>query len=178
MSLQYSPGVARVKPVPPSPGHGYHEAMLKIRRHDLSPRLELLPLIDVVFLLLTFFIYSLAVMVRADVLPVELVEVGSTRPAEPGEIQTIMIDRDGQFYLDREPIAAGELDVRLQALAQRDAPPTLFLAMQRADDSRAEPAEPGVGEVSVDRGPLLIELIERVRRAGIKDVDIVGPPGP
>src|SRR5690606_8300025 len=50
----------------------YHVVMRFVRRHDLAPRMEMIPLIDVIFLLLTFFIYSLALMVQAQVLPVAL----------------------------------------------------------------------------------------------------------
>ena len=51
--------------------------MRSIRRHDLAPRVEMMPLIDVVFLLLTFFIYSFVMMVRAEVLPVVLTPLGT-----------------------------------------------------------------------------------------------------
>jgi biopolymer transport protein ExbD len=37
--------------------------MQAVRHNDLSARIEMLPLIDVIFLLLTFFIYSMVLMV-------------------------------------------------------------------------------------------------------------------
>jgi len=44
---------------------------VRIRRSQHDVRIETMPLIDVVFLLLTFFIYAVAVMDRVDALPME-----------------------------------------------------------------------------------------------------------
>ena len=46
--------------------------MRPLRRSEHETRVEMMPLIDVVFLLLTFFIYAMVLMVRAEVLPVPL----------------------------------------------------------------------------------------------------------
>jgi biopolymer transport protein ExbD len=156
------------------------------RRHDLSARVEMIPLIDVIFLLLTFFIYSLVMMVQAQILPVRLSQLTTADPAQPGQIQAITIDRAGSLYLNRKPIASADLDAALSDMAKQDPPPKLFLAMQIADPpavpassaaaaaftnpSLDTPSQP----VTVDRGPLLIDLIERVRRAGLSDFAIVG----
>ena len=139
--------------------------MRHIRRHDLSPRVELLPMIDVIFLLLTFFIYSMVVMVRPQLLPVQLVPVGTGEQSEPGEVQAVTLDAGGQLHLNREPIDPAALETRLREWGELDPPPRLFLALE--DTGR--PTEP------VDRAPLLIELIERVRAAGIDDFAVVGP---
>lgn len=132
----------------------------------------MLPMIDVIFLLLTFFIYSMVMMVRADVLPVQLVPVRSGTQAQPADIAAVTIDRAGRYYLNREPVSPDELDQRLAELAQRDQPPKLFLAMEEAAGTDA--ADAG-GDEPVDRGPLLIGLIEQVRAAGLTDFSVVGP---
>ena len=41
--------------------------MRPLRRSEHETRVEMMPLIDVVFLLLTFFIYAMVLMVRAEV---------------------------------------------------------------------------------------------------------------
>lgn len=130
----------------------------------------MVPLIDVIFLLLTFFIFSLALMVQAQVLPVKLAPIETGTAAEPGPIAALTIDRAGRVYLNREPIENEALEQALREMAEQESPPTLFLAMQASDD-------PGdvSGQTTVDRGPLLVALIERVRQAGITDFSIVGP---
>ena len=40
--------------------------MRALRRPDFDARIEIMPLIDVVFLLLTFFIYAMVLMIRAE----------------------------------------------------------------------------------------------------------------
>lgn len=150
----------------------YDSGMRLVRRHDLQPRVELLPLIDVIFLLLTFFIYSLVMMVQAQVLPVQLVGISTGEAAEPGQVQAITIDRFGGLYFNREPVAAAELDAKLTALAEQDAPPKLFLAMEQG----AGATEAGDAAAPVDRGPLLLDLVERLRRAGLTDFTFVGAP--
>lgn len=129
-----------------------------------------MPLIDVIFLLLTFFIYSLLTMVRAEILPVQLQTLTTGQAAEPTAIVAVTIDAHGGLYLNRQPIESERLDERLNEIAQQDDRPKLFLALE-------ETPAPGLSEetgVLVDRGPLLIGLIERVRRAGLEEFNIVG----
>lgn len=147
--------------------------MIHVRRHDHSPRLEMLPLLDVVFLLLTFFIYSLLVMVPAKVLPIQLVPVGEGEPAEARAVVAITLDRAGRFYVDREPVDAAALDARLAELAAEDEPARLVLAMEET----LAAGQGDAGEATVDRAPMLIALIGRVQRAGLHDFAVVGPDG-
>ncbi len=76
--------------------------MFRIRREYRSARLEMTPLIDVVFLLLTFFIYSFVVMVDARVAPMRLTPLATGGPAGPGAAQWVSIDAAGRYALNRE----------------------------------------------------------------------------
>ncbi len=145
--------------------------MRAIRRHDLSPRVEMMPLIDVIFLLLTFFIYSLITMVRAEVLPVQLQPLTTGEAAKPAAIVAITIDQQGALYLNRLPVTDQTLDERLAQIGQSEDRPKLFLAMEDFDEQDS-------AQASVDRGPLLLRLIERVRDAGIEDLNFVGEKSP
>ena len=138
--------------------------MRAIRRDDLAPRVEMMPLIDVIFLLLTFFIYSLIVTVRAEVLPVTLTTLTTGKQATPTQVQAITIDHEGQLYLNREPVTGQDLSTRLVSLSDLPDPPSLYVAME--------------AQGSTDRGPILLDVIERVRAAGIDDFVIVGQPKP
>jgi len=138
--------------------------MRTIRRYDLAPRVEMMPLIDVVFLLLTFFIYSFVLMVRAEVLPVALTPLGTGERATAGQIQAITIDHAGKLFLNREAINDEQLIEQLLEMAKQPKPPALFLALE--------------AEGSMDRGPALINLIETVRAAGFQNFSIVGQPKP
>ncbi len=138
--------------------------MREIRRNDLSPRVEMMPLIDVIFLLLTFFIYSLIVTVRAEVLPVKLMQLNTGKPATEAQLQAITLDRNGDLFYNRQPITDADLDTKLQELAGLGDGISLYLAME--------------AQGTTDRGPALIRLIDRVRAAGIENFVIVGQPQP
>ena len=56
--------------------------MRALRRPQHETRIEIMPLIDVIFLLLTFFIYAMVLMVRAELLPVEMHAFASGEPAQ------------------------------------------------------------------------------------------------
>lgn len=73
------------------------------------------PLIDVVFLLLTFFVFAMVLMVRAEVLDVTLPTLGAGQAAEPVPAVTITLDADGRVYLDAEPVEKDALIETLQA---------------------------------------------------------------
>ena len=137
--------------------------MRLIRRPDLAPRVEMMPLIDVIFLLITFFIYSLIMMVQAEVLPVELTAL-ATGSAPRGEtIQAVTLDKDGQYFFNREQVDLETLEGRLFAFAEDQDLPTLYVAVE--------------AQGAVDRGPILIDLIERIQVAGIRNFAIVGQSG-
>ncbi len=121
-------------------------------------------MIDVIFLLLTFFVYSMVMMIRADVLPVKLAPVASGRAAEGGRIEAITVDRAGKLYYNREPVTVEQLDAKLAGLAADPKRPRLWIAMEAAGEA--------------DRGPILFALVGRVQRAGIYDIGFVGPQEP
>jgi len=109
--------------------------MRAVRRSDHAPRVEMMPLIDVVFLLLTFFIYSMLVMVRAEVFPLRVGESPEPGAAARGSITVLAIDADGGLTLAGRPVTEAELPAALDALAADPAAPPLYVSMD--EDARA-----------------------------------------
>jgi len=126
-------------------------------------RIEMTPLLDIIFLLLTFFIYSLVLTVQAKVLPMTFPSLSASQEIEQTRIAGITVGRDSSLYLNQQPVTFEQLTDRLTELADQPEPPAVFVAL----DNETE---------GVDRGPLLIRLIDTVRRLGIKDLYIVGAP--
>lgn len=83
--------------------------MRRIRRTMPEPRMEMTPLMDVVFLLLTFFVFALLVMVRADVLNVSLPTLSAAEPAAGASTITITIDEAGAAYIDGDPVEVDDV---------------------------------------------------------------------
>lgn len=72
---------------------------------EVDPEFELTPMIDVVFLLIAFFM-TLISFISAELIELELPEAEtSTIPEEPGERQYISITSDGQVYLGAAEIS-------------------------------------------------------------------------
>jgi len=73
-----------------------------------KPRIEMLPLIDMVFLLLVFFIYGMLSMAIHRGLPV-LLPSSSTAPVEKNLTVSITVLEDGTIYLDKEEVTLEKL---------------------------------------------------------------------
>ena len=136
--------------------------MRPLRRSEHETRVEMMPLIDVVFLLLTFFIYAMVLMVRAEVLPVPLESYVSGTLAEPRPSISVTIAVDGNIYVNKTIV-----DVDSVASA---------VAMELEDEPEAViyvVVEDGVA--TVDRGPLLTGTWDKLRHKGL-EIFLVGAP--
>lgn len=90
-------------------------------------RIEMLPLIDIVFLLLVFFIYAMLSMAVHRSLPVELPN-STTAKIDKDAVLSVTVKLDGSVYLDREPVPIQLLAEKLmrKALAAKDPGVLLF----------------------------------------------------
>ncbi len=121
-----------------------------------------MPLIDVVFLLLTFFIYAMVLMVRAEVLPVPLESYISGEAAEPRSTISITIAIDGNIYVGQTvvPLAGVVQEVLTKVQEKPDA--AIYLVVE-------------AGDAAVDRGPLLTGTWDQLRSQGL-EIFLVGAP--
>jgi biopolymer transport protein ExbD len=114
-------------------------------------RVEMLPLIDVVFLLLVFFIYAMLSMVVHHGLKVSLPTAGSAS-LEKEDYISITIDSDNKVFLNQEPVESDGLAQRVLQLRGDSEKPVFIEGDQRAD-----------------LGPA-IELLDDLKKMGIKQV--------
>ncbi len=77
------------------------------------PRIEMIPLIDVVFLLLVFFIYTMLSMAVHRGLLVALPKSG-TAEVDNRPQMAVSITHEGSIYLDKQPIELADLLTILQ----------------------------------------------------------------
>ena len=75
---------------------------------DIDPgkkaRIEMLPLIDIVFLLLVFFIYAMFSMAVHKALPVELPGSSTARMTKKS-LLSVTVDSKGKVYVNKIPVA-------------------------------------------------------------------------
>lgn len=116
-----------------------------------------MPLIDVVFLLLTFFIYAMVVLVEVKTSGLALASAQGGEQSLDQGLTLLVLDGAGRVRIDGRIVPDDELDERLSAIATDPAAPPLVVTLED-------------GEGELDRGPLFYRLLDRIRRAGIDDV--------
>lgn len=132
---------------------------MKIRRSNVPIQLEMTPLIDVVFLLLTFFIFALVLMVRADALDIILPELGSGAAATRAESITVTLRQDGSVLVQGEPTPIEQAGARVTALlGEKPGSVVMLTADSRVPSGR------------------LIELADRLVAAGVREFSVLGSP--
>lgn len=82
---------------------------------DMPPQINIVPMIDVIFALLTFFIISALYLGRSAGLPVNL-PTASTTEGQPQNQIAVTVDAQGQLALNRQPAQLEDLQPRIRAL--------------------------------------------------------------
>ncbi|MEM9767396.1 MAG: biopolymer transporter ExbD [Cyanobacteria bacterium P01_D01_bin.71] len=103
-----------------------------IREDDTDDTLEvnILPLIDVIFAILAFFILSSLYLTRSEGLPVNLPDADTATEQTPADF-TVTMQPDGTIALDEQPLPLD--DLRL-AIEQSLAPNQTAVITIRADE--------------------------------------------
>ena len=125
----------------------------KLPPDSAEARIEIIPLIDIMFFLLAAFMLVSLSMVNLKSLKVNLPTATITTPELKNELIDISVDRLGAIYLDKKPMAANEL-VRALAAVQK-ARPNVRVCISGDQDARH-------GAV--------IRALDAVRAAGIDKV--------
>ncbi len=133
----------------------------RARRRD-APTLEITPLIDVVFLLLLFFLLT-SNFVRDDNsrFPLDLPSAGAGESATEGARVTVFLDAEGNLRLDDEQVRPEELPERLKALYQKE-PATQILIK---------------GDKGSNYGRIT-DIIDAAKAVGFERVNLVVKPRP
>ena len=83
------------------------------RKVAVKPSVDLTPMLDVVFLLLIFFMVSTRFDIVREV-PIALPKVGTGAGVDPKPNQRVQIQSDGTLFLDGSAVARTELGRRLE----------------------------------------------------------------
>lgn len=84
---------------------------------DDLPYINIVPMIDVVFAILTFFIMSSLFLSRSEGLPVNLPQAQTAQPQQQTKI-TVTVDEQGNVFLDRQPIQVEDLATQVKTLIE------------------------------------------------------------
>jgi biopolymer transport protein ExbD len=128
----------------------------RIEPSKKKARIEIIPLIDVIFFLLATFVLFTLSLAKIQSLPVNLPVAGApTDNKKDEELVTLQVSDQGTCYWNKELITISEIAPRLQNLKTQVATPRVLIA---GDDK----AKFGV----------MILALDQVRKAEIKQVSV------
>lgn len=128
------------------------------RQESAKARIEIIPMIDVIFFLLVFFMLSTLSMTINRGLPVNLPQAASSQ-RDLRESFNITVTREGDIFLNKEPMTLQEIGQRVQAGVAQDPE---MLAVISADDQALH----GV----------IVDVMDKVRLAGVSRLAIAVKP--
>jgi biopolymer transport protein ExbD len=126
---------------------------LRVAKKSRRARIEIVPLIDIMFFLLATFVMVSTSMIKNRGIVVNLPKATSGTPQERKEFFTLTVSKEGAYFIDKQPVAADQLAASLQLIRQQNADPKVFI---NGDES---------AKVSS-----LVAALDEVRKSGITKV--------
>jgi biopolymer transport protein ExbD len=90
-------------------------------------RIEIIPLIDVIFFLLATFVLFTLALNKSNGLPVILPDAASGEKRDPANSVTITVTAEGTLAWDKDPVTLQEFLDRLQQYKLREANPKVLI---------------------------------------------------
>jgi len=90
---------------------------LRVDEPDGSPQINIVPMIDVIFAILTFFIMSTLFLGRFEGLAVNLPKANSAKPQKVIRA-TVTLDRNGDLYLNKNRLQVEDLPNSIRRISQ------------------------------------------------------------
>jgi biopolymer transport protein ExbD len=124
-------------------------------RSGKKARIEIIPLIDIVFFLLATFVMVSLAMIKNEGVSVNLPVASTSAPQERKEHTAITVTAAGDFYFNKEAVTLEQIVERLTALKSSQPNPRVFInGDQKAEFGKA------------------IAVLDAVRKLGISKVAI------
>jgi biopolymer transport protein ExbD len=118
-------------------------------------RIEIIPLIDIMFFLLATFIMVSLSMIKNESVPVSLPSAHSAKVSSDKTPVGVTVTKEGKIFWNKEEVTLETLPNKLDALVGSDADAKVFIH----------------GDKKADFG-LVVSVLDDIRRAGIKHTAI------
>lgn len=89
---------------------------------DAPAQINIVPMIDVIFAILTFFVMSTLFLTRQEGLPVNLPQASSAKKATQPARVTLTVDKAGEIFLNKQPITLDKLEAGVKAKVKPEQP--------------------------------------------------------
>ena len=113
---------------------------------DLPPKINILPMIDVIFAILVFFIVSSLYLTRFEGLPVNLPRASTAEVQKTQQI-TVSLDKQGKLTINSKPAQIEQLKAEIERLIEVESNTTVIINADR----------------TVEHGRV-VEAIDRIRQ--------------
>lgn len=90
-------------------------------------RIEIIPLIDIMFFLLATFVMVSLSMIKNQGIQVHLPAASTSVPQERGQNLTLSVTREGELYLDKQLVSRESLPTQLNIWKTRQTDPRVFI---------------------------------------------------
>lgn len=120
------------------------------------PRVEMVPLIDMFFLLLVFFIYGVFSMSVQEGLQLDLPSADTAVPTHEDRAITISLTAGGELFVNRAPVSLEALASTLRRMPQTQEHDPLVLINAHRDASHG----------------VVVAILDQVRQAGVQRVSV------
>jgi biopolymer transport protein ExbD len=131
---------------------------MKLIVKQKTARIELIPLIDIIFLLLVFFIYSMLSMVVYRGIPVTLPAADSVKTERKAAL-VVTIDERGDIFVDRMKTSQEDLLRKLKRLRMELVNEAVIISGHGDADYR-----------------IFVDVLDKVRLAGFQKISIEARP--
>lgn len=118
-------------------------------------RIEIVPLIDVVFFLLATFVMVSLSMVKNLSVPVNLPVASSSTPEKRDTAVTVSVTKDGEIYLNKDLVSVMQLNQKLKSMTADNPDIKVFIN----------------GDEEADFGRAIL-VLDEIRKLGISKVAI------
>jgi biopolymer transport protein ExbD len=130
-------------------------------RSRRKARIEIIPLIDIIFFLFATFVMVSLSMVKNKGIPVNLPAAAMGSPQEHDRSAVVTVAEGGALFLNKEPVTPDQLAAALKEFLLANPDPTIFIN----------------GDAKADFGST-VAVLDEVRSLGISKVAIETRPRP
>lgn len=138
---------------------------MRLHRKPIKTRIEILPLLDVVFLLLVFFIYAMMLMTVHRGMKLDLPQSLSAS-AEAASVLALSIKADGTIFLGKDPSSLSDLPEKLTSYKQN--------AVKSAESGQSSRSDPDIQIFAEANLPYqeLFKVLDILKSAGLERISL------
>jgi biopolymer transport protein ExbD len=123
-----------------------------------KPRIEMLPLMDIVFLLLVVFVYSMLSMSVHHGMPVTL-PVSSVTEPEKSFVLSVTIKKGGMIYVDHKHVTLAKLADTIEKKSKNQTNPGILLFAEKTVPYQS-----------------LFKVLDQIKKAGLSKISLQAEP--